>query len=130
MKDENEIRGLVAKWHRATAAGDLETILGPMAAGVGLHHPGQTPQPGNAAFAVGTPAPHAKLRIESSGDVQEVRTSGDLAYCWTELRVSMVPRDGGPGSRRAGPALTLLRKARDGKWVVSRDANMLSAEEG
>jgi len=38
----------------------------------------------------------------------------------------MTPRDGGPGSRRAGPALTLLRKARDGKWVVSRDANMLA----
>ena len=58
--------------------------------------------------------------------MQEVRTSGDLAYCWTELRVSMTPRDGGPVSRRAGPALTLLRKARDGKWVVSRDANMLA----
>jgi uncharacterized protein (TIGR02246 family) len=126
VKDENEIRGLVAKWHRATAAGDLETILGLMADDVVFLHAGQPPMRGKAAFAAGTRAALEKFRIESSGDVQEVRTSGDLAYCWTELRVSMIPRDGGAGTRRAGPALTLLRKARDGKWVVSRDANMLA----
>jgi len=126
VKDENEIRGLVAKWHRATAAGDLETILGLMAEDVVFLRAGQPPMRGKAAFAEGTRAALEKFRIESSGDVLEVRTSGDLAYCWTELQVSMTPRDGGPGSRRAGPALTLLRKARDGKWVVSRDANMLA----
>ncbi|HET6898073.1 MAG TPA: SgcJ/EcaC family oxidoreductase [Vicinamibacteria bacterium] len=126
MKEEEDIRQLVAAWHRATAAGDVETILGLMAEDVVFLRAGQPPMKGKAAFAEGTRAALDKFRIESSADVQEVRTAGDLAYCWTELRVEMVPRGGGPGSRRAGPALTLLRKARDGKWVVSRDANMLA----
>ena len=126
MKEEEDIRQLVATWHRATAGGDLETVLGLMAEDVVFLRAGQPPMRGKAAFAEATRAALEKFRIESSGDVQEVRTSGDLAYCWTELRVSMIPRDGGAGTRRAGPALTLLRKARDGKWVVSRDANMLA----
>jgi uncharacterized protein (TIGR02246 family) len=126
VKDEEDIRQLVATWHRATAAGDVEKILGLMAEDVVFLRAGQPPIRGKKAFAEGTRAALEKFRIESSGDVQEVRASGDLAYCWTELRVSMVPHGGGPGSRRAGPALTVLRKGRDGKWVVSRDANMLS----
>jgi len=126
VKEEEDIRQLVATWHRATAGGDLETVLGLMAEDVVFLRAGQPPMRGKAAFAEATRAALEKFRIESSGDVQEVRTSGDLAYCWTELRVSMIPRDGGAGTRRAGPALTLLRKARDGKWVVSRDANMLA----
>jgi uncharacterized protein (TIGR02246 family) len=126
VKDENEIRALVAKWHRATEAGDVEAILGLMTEDVVFLRAGQPPLRGRKAFAEGTRAALEKFRIESSGDVQEVRTSGDLAYCWTELTVSMVPRDGGPVSRRAGPTLTLLRKGRDGKWVVSRDANLLA----
>ncbi len=126
MSDEDQIRELVAVWHRATAAGDVAKILGLVAEDVVFLRAGQPPMRGRAAFAEGTRAALERFRIESSGDVQEVCVSGNLAYCWTELRVNMIPRGGGEGSPRAGPALTILRKAGDGRWVVSRDANMLA----
>jgi ketosteroid isomerase-like protein len=64
-------------------------------------------------------------RIESTGKVQEVEVSGNLAYCWTELTVRIVPQAGGNAATRAGSALSILRKQTSGSWVVVRDANML-----
>ncbi len=102
MSDEDQIRELVAVWHRATAAGDVAKILGLVAEDVVFLRAGQPPMRGRAAFAEGTRAALERFRIESSGDVQEVCVSGNLAYCWTELRVNMIPRGGGEGSPRAG----------------------------
>jgi len=57
--------------------------------------------------------------------VQEVRVSGSLAYCWTQLAVRVVPRSGGTAATRAGSALSILSKQASGSWVLVRDANML-----
>jgi ketosteroid isomerase-like protein len=37
---------------------------------------------------------------------------------------------GGPPVRRAGYTLTILRKEADGRWVLVRDANLVSKVEG
>jgi uncharacterized protein (TIGR02246 family) len=87
---------------------------------------GHPPMRGKAAFAAGLRSALDKFRIESSGEVQEVVVAGDLAYCWTQLTVDMVPRDSGPTRHRTGPTLTVLRKGPDGRWVVVRDANLLT----
>ena len=129
MTDEQAIRELVARWHRATAAGDLPQILALMAEDVVFLTAGQPPMRGRDAFAAGFRAALGKVGIESKGDVKEVRVAGDLAYCWTHLSVTMIPRDSGDAVHRSGPALTILRKDPDRRWVVFRDANMLTVEQ-
>jgi hypothetical protein len=44
---------------------------------------------------------------------------------WTKLRVVVSPRDGSPPMERAGHTLTVIKKE-NGKWVLARDANLLS----
>jgi len=48
--DEQAIRDLVAHWHRATAAGDVDIVLGLMADDVVFLVPGQPPIRGRSAF--------------------------------------------------------------------------------
>jgi uncharacterized protein (TIGR02246 family) len=125
--DEDAITELVAKWHRATAAGDVETVLGLMSEDVVFLIAGQAPIKGRAAFEKGLRGLLGSHRVESSGRVQEVQVSGDLAYCWTELDVRIVPLSGGNAVSRSGSALSILRKQASGAWVVVRDANLLKA---
>jgi len=65
-------------------------------------------------------------RIESTGNVNEIEISGTLAYCWTDLTVSMIPIAGGAPMVRTGSALSIFRKRPDGAWVLARDANLLA----
>ncbi|MDB5773126.1 MAG: SgcJ/EcaC family oxidoreductase [Burkholderia sp.] len=128
--DEKEIRNLVARWHSATAEGDVETVLGLMAEDVVFLVPGQAPMRGRSTFERGLRGLLTTHRIESTGDVQEVRVSGDLAYCWTVLNVRVVPLAGGDPDSRSGSALTILRKQANGAWVAVRDANLLAVTPG
>jgi len=123
--DEQAIRNLVALWHSATAAGDVDTVLSLMAEDVIFLVAGHPPMRGRSSFESGLRRLLATHRIESTGDVQEVKVSGDFAYCWTELTVRIVPQSGGDPVTRAGSALSILRKEAGGSWVVVRDANML-----
>jgi ketosteroid isomerase-like protein len=67
-------------------------------------------------------------RIESASKIQEIEVSGDLAYCWSELTVRVIPLSGGSSTARSGSALSILRKRSTGSWVVVRDANLLPAK--
>jgi ketosteroid isomerase-like protein len=64
-------------------------------------------------------------RFEGAVAVEEVRVSGDWAYCWTQLEVS-ITHDAGEPTRLAGSAMAVLRRKADGRWVIFRDANMLA----
>jgi uncharacterized protein (TIGR02246 family) len=124
--DEQGIRDLVARWHRATAAGDVDTVLGLMAEEVVFLVPGQPPIRGRRAFEHGLHTLLAQHRIESTGEVREVEVSGSLAYCLTDLKVRIVPLSGGKGEVRSGSALSILHKQASGSWVLTRDANLLA----
>jgi uncharacterized protein (TIGR02246 family) len=128
MQDDQQIRDLINTWHRATAAGDLETILGLMAEDVVFLIPGVPPMRGRDGFAIGFRKAVQQFRIESHSEVQEIHVSGEWAYCWNLLHVTMIPLIGGNQIRRSGHTLTVLRKNAAGKWVVFRDANMLESE--
>jgi len=123
--DEQAIRTLVAKWHSATGAGDVETVLGLMAEDVVFLVAGQAAMKGRSAFEKGLRDLLLTHRIESRGSVQEVEVSGRLAYCWNELSVRMTPLSGGAPVLRAGSTLSILRKEPSGAWVLFRDANLL-----
>ena len=124
--EEQAIRDLVARWHRATAAGDVDTVLGLMADDVVFLVPGQPPMKGRSSFERGLRALLTQHRIESTGEVREVEVSGSLAYCWTDLNVRVVPLSGGDAKVRSGSALSILRKQATGSWVLTRDANLLA----
>jgi uncharacterized protein (TIGR02246 family) len=124
--DEQAIRSLVALWHSATAAGDVETILGLMAEDAVFLVAGQQPMRGRGSFERALRDLLTQHRIESTAKVQEVEVSGSLAYCWTNLAVRIVSLAGGNATVRAGSALSILRKQSNGSWVVVRDANLLS----
>jgi uncharacterized protein (TIGR02246 family) len=128
MNDEQAIRDLIATWHRATAAGDLPAILALMAEDVVFLTPGQPPMRGRDAFAATLRQVLKAARVDSTGEVQELRVSHGVAYAWTHLSVTVTPRSGGAAMHRSGDALTIFRKQPAGNWVAIRDANMLAAE--
>jgi uncharacterized protein (TIGR02246 family) len=124
--DEQAIRSLVATWHSATAAGDIESVLKLMAEDVVFLAAGQPPMKGRSAFEKGLRGLLDSHRIVSTGEVQEVEVSGSLAYCWSVLNVEITPIAGGSKAVRSGSAMSILRKQPDGSWLVVRDANLLA----
>lgn len=126
--DEQQIRQVITEWQQATALGDLSRILPLMAEDVVFLQPGQPPMRGREAFAAGFQTALSMFSITSNSVVQEIEVSGDLAYCWTQLTVTITPKNGNPPKRRSGYTLTTFRKLADGQWVLSRDANMLTLE--
>ena len=83
---------------------------------------------GRAAFQRAFSDLWATHTIASSGEVREVDVSGNLAYCWTDLTVTVTGRDGSSPKMNAGSALSVLRRGPDGRWVLVRDANMLTPD--
>lgn len=125
--DEQEIRQLVTTWMEATKAGDAATVLSLMADDVVFLVTGRPPMIGKAAFAaamlpqVGVNAP----KFDGHSEVQEVQVLGDWAFMRSRLTVIVTPPDGAPFTR-SGYTLSILKK-QNGRWVLARDANMLSA---
>jgi len=121
--DERAIRDLVASWMAASQAGDLETVLSLMADDVVFMVPGREPF-GKEAFAAMSKGMDG-VRMDGRGDIKEIEVLGDSAYLRNHLTVTMTPPDG-ESVTRAGYPLTILRKQPDGKWLLARDANLLT----
>jgi uncharacterized protein (TIGR02246 family) len=123
--DEQQIRELVATWHAATRAGDVDTVLNLMTDDVVFLVPGRPPMR-KAEFAALSRGPGATTppKIESTSEIQEIQVAGDFAFMWTKLSVVVTPPNG-ERMKRAGHTLTVLRRVR-GKWLVARDANLLT----
>jgi uncharacterized protein (TIGR02246 family) len=121
--DERAIRDLVATWMAASKAGDIETVLGLMADDVVFMVPGREPF-GREAFAAASQG-MKNIDIEGTSDIRELKVLGDWAWLRNHLTLRMTLPDG-KTMRRAGYTLTLLRKQPDGKWVVARDANLMT----
>ena len=120
--DERAIRDLVATWIAASQTGDVETVLGLMADDVVFMVPGREPF-GKEAFAAASQS-MKDVRFEGTYDIREIEIFGDWAYLRNYLTVTMTP-PAGESVRRAGYTLSILRKQPDGKWVLTRDANLV-----
>ncbi len=128
--DKDQIRELLVAWMRATAAGQLEPLLELMDEEVVFLIPGQAPMRGRESFAMAFKAALQRFRIEGRSQIQEIQIAGDLAYCWNHLLVTMTPLPNGAPIRRSGYTLSVLRKKPDGRWVLFRDANLLTTNSG
>ena len=127
QNDEREIRQLVATWMTATKAGDIETVLSLMAEDVVFLLPGRPPMIGKSAFAVaaGLQSDRERPQFDGTSEIQEIKVIGEWAFMWAKLSVVVTPPGGGPSMARAGHTLSILKK-QNGKWLLTRDANMLS----
>src|SRR4051794_20381319 len=97
--DEQAIRGLLAAWFAATAAGDLDRLLTLMAEDVVFLTAGRPPL-GRAAFAEGFRAGRQRQRVEAGGELEEVVVSGDLAHGRVRLSVTVTPLAAGNPPQR------------------------------
>ena len=123
--DERAIRELVARWMAASQAGDTQTVLSLMTDDVVFMIPGREPF-GKQEFAAASQG-MKDVRIEGRSDIRELQVLGDWAYLRSYLELSVTP-PGGNTVRRAGYTLTILRKQPDGRWLLSRDANLLNPQ--
>jgi uncharacterized protein (TIGR02246 family) len=123
--DKRAIRELVEAWMAASRAGDTETVLGLMADDVVFMVPGREPF-GKAEFAAMS-AGMRGVRVEGGSEIRELEVLGNWAYLRSYLEVSVTP-PGGNSVRRTGYTLTLLRKEPDGRWLLARDANLLTPQ--
>lgn len=125
-KDEQAIRDLVDTWLAATKKGDLETVLSLMADDVVFMVPGHEPF-GKEAFAARSRS-MKDVSVEGTSEIQEIEILGDWAWIRNRLKVTITPTDGKPAVH-SGYTLTILRKNPDGKWILARDANLVTPEE-
>jgi uncharacterized protein (TIGR02246 family) len=123
--EKEKIRALVDTWMRASIAGDISQILPLMAEDVVFLVCGHPPMRGRDTVAAGFGAVK-DFRMEGQSEIQEIEVSGNLAYCWNHISVTITPKSGGQPMRRSGYALSVLRKQPDGSWVITRDANLLA----
>jgi uncharacterized protein (TIGR02246 family) len=107
----------------ASRAGDTATVLSLMADDVIFQVPCREPF-GKAAFAAASQG-MKDVRIEGTADIRELRVLGDWAYLRNYISMKITPPGGTP-IRRAGYTLTILRKEADGKWLLARDANLVT----
>jgi uncharacterized protein (TIGR02246 family) len=121
--DERAIRAVVETWMTATKNGDLDTVLGLMADDVVFMVPGQEPF-GKEAFAASS-SRMSDVQFDGRFEIKELQVLGDWAYLRNYIDLTVRPA-AGPASHRAGYTLTIFRKLADGRWVLSRDANLLT----
>lgn len=124
--DEQAIRQLIARWLEATRHGDVDAVLSLMAPDVVFLVPGQPPMHGRDAFDRSLRTVLADHAIDSHSEIDEIVVSGDLAYCRTQLAVTITSKHGKLPLRRTGHTLSILRKDASGQWLLTRDANLLA----
>ena len=123
--DERAIRDLVETWMSATKAGDAATVLDLISDDVVFMVPGAEPF-GKAEFAAALKG-LGVITIEGRSEIHELAVLGDIAYLRNRIEMTATAPDG-KATRRSGWTLTILRKGSDGRWRLSRDANLLTTQ--
>jgi uncharacterized protein (TIGR02246 family) len=123
--DERAIRDLVETWMEASKAGDTATVLSLMSDDAVFMVPGHEPF-GKDAFAAAS-ASQSEFRIDGNSEIRELQVLGDWAYLRNHIDITVTPPVG-QKVRRAGWTLTILKKQPDGRWLLTRDANLLAVQ--
>jgi uncharacterized protein (TIGR02246 family) len=125
QSDEQAIRDNQTEWLAASARGDIARILTLMADDVVFLTPGRPPF-GRDEFVAAFTAGRGQVKFDGTAEFEEVIVAGDFAYARGRLAISVTPLAGGETKQLAGYTLSIFRKLADGRWVLSRDANLLT----
>ena len=123
--DEQAIREVHSTWVGAVNSGDLARLLDMVTDDVVFLNPGDECM-GRDGFSTKFSAAHQQLRICCVSELTEVVVVGEVAYTRSRDSLSASPRAGGEEIRLAGDRMTIYRKQADGRWLLARDANVLS----
>jgi uncharacterized protein (TIGR02246 family) len=123
---EQQIRRVVEEWHRRTAQGDLDAVLGLMSEDAVFLRCGRPPMT-KAEFAAGFREWAGRARIDSKYEVKDIRASGNVAYLWSYISIVMTSKEDGTSTERDGHVLSVFRKSLTGKWLLARDENLIAA---
>ena len=127
MTDEDTIRDLQRKWFQATMNGNVADIGDLMTDDVVFLTPGRTPF-GRQEFIDSFKAMKEHVAMTCDGEYTEIVVDGDLAYAMARLDITVTPKNGGAAKQLSGNALSVFRRLPDGKWRLSRDANLLTSK--
>jgi len=122
--DEQAIRDVQRRWLEASIAGDLPRVLSLMTDDVVFLVAGQPPF-GKEQYAANYRAGQGKMSVSGGGTFEEVVVVGEVAYARGKLDLTLTPTGGAP-RRMSGYTLTVFRKQADGRWLLARDANLLT----
>jgi uncharacterized protein (TIGR02246 family) len=109
----------------ATEHGDIQSVLRLMTDDALFLVPGKPPMTKAGFEAASKSQASAKVKIHAKSEVQEVQVEGTMAYMWSNLTVTMTQEGKSQVSTRTGQTLTVFRKV-DGRWLLCRDANLLT----
>lgn len=124
--EEQQIRTVHSIWIDAVNAGDLARLLTLVADDVVFLAPGQAPF-GREKFSSHFAAAHQQMQICCTSELEEVVVVGEVAYTRSRDGVSLTPRAGGKAALFGGHRMTVYRKQRDSRWLLSRDIHTLTA---
>lgn len=125
MTDAEQILQVITTWHEATRAGDLAAVLALMTEDVVFLTPGQEPF-GKETFAASFAAMLPNVRVSPSAELLDIQVSGDLGIAVSRLAIDIEPRSEGTSKQLRGYAMSVFRRAADGRWQLSRDANLVA----
>jgi uncharacterized protein (TIGR02246 family) len=120
--DERAIAELIERWHELSLRGDVDGVLELMTDDVVFTVVGRPPF-GKQEFAEAS----RQIRggdLQSQHELLELTVRGDLAWSRVRLQVAMTGPDG-KRSQREGYAMSIYVKGADGRWQLTRDANLL-----
>jgi uncharacterized protein (TIGR02246 family) len=123
--DERAIRKLIDDWMQATARGDLDKVLSMMSDDVVFMTAGREPF-GKQEFAAQSQG-LKDVKLEGVAKPVEIKVLGDWAYLRSRISLTVTPQGNKSGQpmKRAGYTLTILNRQPDGRWVITRDANLM-----
>jgi len=123
--DERAIRNLVATWMSSSKTGDVNTVLSLMSDDAVFMVPGREPF-GKAEFAAASKG-MSGVKIDGTSDIVELQVLGDWAFIRNHIQIAVTPPNAPPVTRE-GYTLTLFRK-QNGKWLLTRDANLVTPKK-
>lgn len=120
--DETAIRKLVDSWMSASKCSDIKTLMDLMMDDVMFIVPGQAPF-GKAEFKAASEAMRG-MSIEGQAEICELHVFDQWAWMRNHIDIEFREPGKSPVKRR-GFTLTIVHKGADGRWRVSRDANLV-----
>ena len=121
--DERAIRELVGKWMKASRNGDIAAVLDLMSDDVIFMAPGREPF-GKEEFRAASEA-MSGTEMDGRAEVHEIRVLGNWAWIRSHIEITVTP-PGAEGIYRSGYTLSILQKGADGRWRLTRDANLVT----
>lgn len=121
--DERAIRELVETWMAASRRGDIAAVLDLMTDDVVFMTPGSDPF-GKEEFRAASEAMR-DVELDGRGEIREIQLIGDWAWVRNYVELTVTPLNREP-VHRSGYTLSILKRCSDGKWRLSRDANLVT----